>query len=93
MNNLLQYDTMKIVGAKLSAIKIPLILSGLGVGIISSLISLLFINIMLGLLTAFVIKVKFSHLIFILGFIQLGFGILLGLGGSLIATTKIKFRN
>jgi cell division transport system permease protein len=98
-NNRLQYEsnknlysTMKFVGAKISAIKIPIILYSLLIGLISSVICF-FINYMiLHLLTAININLKFSFDFGGIHIITFVIGFSLGLLGSYFASMKVSLK-
>ncbi len=86
------FNTMKLVGAKLSTIKLPLMFNGLFIGIVSGLIAT-------GIFVAFTrflqevnqrIKVVENEMLF--GIFILGTGVILGLLGSYFATRKITLK-
>ncbi len=86
------YNTMKLVGAKLSTIKLPLMFNGLFIGIISGLIAT-------GIFIAFTRflqevnqRIKVIDNEFLFGVFILGIGIILGLLGSYFATRKITLK-
>ncbi len=86
------YNTMKLVGAKLSTIKLPLMFNGLFIGIISGIIATaIFIS-----FTRFLqeinqrIRIIENELMF--GIFIVGVGIVLGLLGSYFATRKITLK-
>jgi|WetSurMetagenome_2_1015567.scaffolds.fasta_scaffold123579_2 cell division transport system permease protein len=86
-------ETMKLVGAKISAIKLPIIITGIIIGILASSITALVIKILVVILyknvnsfiIPFIDNISFYTFIFISGFI-------IGLVGSLIATNAISLR-
>ncbi|MCX6149818.1 MAG: permease-like cell division protein FtsX [Ignavibacteriales bacterium] len=88
-----QLEAMKLVGAKISTIKIPLLISGMAIGTISSLLTILTIK-----LLSIIFKNNFDS--FLLVFINnpsffisvIISGILIGLIGSIIATSSISHR-
>ncbi|MEW6506911.1 MAG: permease-like cell division protein FtsX [Bacteroidota bacterium] len=83
------YNTMKLVGAKISAIKIPILIYSILIGLFSSIICFIINYIILNLLTAINISIKFSidfRVIHIITFIT---GISLGFIGSYFASMKI----
>ncbi len=86
------YNTMKLVGAKLSTIKLPLMFNGLFIGIISGLIAT-------GIFIAFTRflqevnqRIRVIDNEFIFGVFIFGTGIILGLLGSYFATRKITLK-
>jgi len=87
---MVQFNTMKLVGAKLSTIKIPLLLTGIVLGFIASIICIVLFDI-----SYFVFRTLYPRFGFdgYLYFINLGFillGILLGPLGMGIFTKKIS---
>ncbi|HOI30257.1 MAG TPA: permease-like cell division protein FtsX [Melioribacteraceae bacterium] len=98
-NNRLQYEsnknlyrTMKLVGAKLPAIKIPIILYSVLIGLFSSFICFLINYIILNMLTAINISLKFSLAFGAIHIITFVMGLLLGLLGSYFASNRISLK-
>lgn len=87
-----EFNTMKLVGAKLSTVKIPLLITGLIFGILASFICIVIYN--LGILAAkeFYGKLRFENYIFSFNFILLILGILLGPIGTGLFTKTISLR-
>ena len=83
------YLTMKLVGAKTSSMKIPIILNGVIIGLISSLICIILNNLILLLLTKFYDNLNFLPQIQFINIIILSIGMLLGLVGSFASSNKI----
>ena len=83
------YLTMKLVGAKISTMKIPLILNGMIIGIISSLICVILFNVISVLLTKALINFNFTNPIKLMDLFILLIGIVLGFVGSFISSLKI----
>lgn len=85
------FNTMKLVGSKISTIRIPIILNGIFIGVISSVVST-FISIMiLILLTALVNNIRFAEKIIITTSINFVIGISLGIIGSYLSSREISF--
>jgi len=84
------YMTMKLVGAKISTMKIPIILNGIIIGIISSVICILLFNVISVLLTKFLININFNNQIKFIEIIIFIIGISLGFVGSFISSLKIS---
>lgn len=84
------YLTMKLVGAQISTMKIPLILNGIIIGIISSLICLILFNVISVLLTKVLINLNFTNPIKLMDLIILLIGLALGFIGSFISSLKIS---
>lgn len=84
------YLTMKLVGAKTSTMKIPIILNGLLIGMISSLLTLLLYNLTLILLTKVFNNLNFILQVQFLDFLIPVIGLSLGFIGSFISSLKIS---
>lgn len=84
------YLTMKLVGAQIRTMKIPLILNGIIIGIISSLICVILFNVISVLLTKVLINLNFTNPIKLMDLIILLIGIVLGFVGSFISSLKIS---
>jgi cell division transport system permease protein len=84
------YFTMKLVGAQIKTMKIPIILNGLLIGIISSLFTLLFYNITLILLTKVFNNITFIIQVQVVNSLIPVIGISLGFIGSFISSLKIS---
>ncbi len=92
-NNIDLYRTMKLVGSKISSLKIPLFLNGILIGLIAGIVCVIINYIIYYLLTAMINNLKFS--IVIRGqqfFLPLIIGFLLGLLGSIIYSFKISLK-
>lgn len=89
---LTQYNTMKLVGAKLRTIKIPIILNGIVMGIISSIICLgLYFVAMKFISRIYISKYIESEHYYIIGLISL-LGIVFGFLGSYLSTLKVTLK-
>ena len=84
------YQTMKLVGAQISTMKIPLILNGIIIGIISSLICIILFNVISVLLNKVLLNFNFINPIKLMNMIILLIGIALGFIGSFISSLKIS---
>lgn len=84
------YLTMKLVGAKISTMKIPLILNGIIIGVISSLICVVLFNVISVLLAKALINFNFTNPIKLMNLFILLIGIVLGFVGSFISSLKIS---
>lgn len=91
-NNKNLYSTMKLVGAKISAIKIPIILYSLLIGLIASVICFFINYLILHLLTAININLKFSFDFGGIHIITFVIGFTLGLLGSYFASMKVSLK-
>ncbi len=91
-SRLTQYNTMKLVGAKLRTIKIPIILNGIVMGIISSLICLgLYFAVMKFVSHIYISKYIEDEHYYIIGLISL-LGIIFGFLGSYLSTLKVTLK-
>ncbi|NJD23248.1 MAG: hypothetical protein FIA82_11360 [Melioribacter sp.] len=84
------YLTMKLVGAQISTMKIPLILNGIIIGFISSLICILLLSVISILLAKVFINFNFINPIKLMNLIILLIGLALGFIGSFISSLKIS---
>ncbi|MBK7979870.1 MAG: hypothetical protein IPK06_07665 [Ignavibacteriae bacterium] len=87
-----QYTAMKLVGAKLSTIKIPIILNGIFMGILSAIICIIFYFI----IEKFLVQIYAAQFIkeetyYIVGLIS-AIGIVLGFLGSYLSTLKVSLK-
>jgi len=88
-NNRNLYLTMKLVGAKTISMKIPIVLNGVIIGLISSIICIIINNLILILLTKFYYNLNFLPRMQYINILILVIGILLGLIGSIASSNKI----
>ncbi|MCB9250295.1 MAG: hypothetical protein H6613_17960 [Ignavibacteriales bacterium] len=87
-----QYNAMKLVGAKLSTIKIPIILNGIIMGIVSSLICLgLYFFAVNFLSKIYATEFIEKENLYIIGLISL-LGIVLGFLGSYLSTLNVTLK-
>lgn len=84
------YLTMKLVGAQIKTMKIPIVINGLFIGIISSLMTLSFYYIVLISLTKVFNNIRFIVSVQIVDLLIPVIGIFLGLIGSFISSIKIS---
>ncbi|PID59280.1 MAG: hypothetical protein CR986_06640 [Ignavibacteriae bacterium] len=87
-----QYNTMKLVGAKLQAIKIPIFLNGIIIGIVAATICLALYLVFLNFVTKFynITYFEFNETYFYIMLYALG--ILLGFLGSYFATLNVSLK-
>ena len=83
------FRTMRLVGGKIGSIRIPVILNGLLIGIISSVICLAFFNLAAVLLTASLNNLKFGKYYFAINVIIVVISISLGIVGSYLSSLLI----
>ncbi|MBK7107265.1 MAG: hypothetical protein IPH62_18480 [Ignavibacteriae bacterium] len=91
-SRLTQYNTMKLVGAKLATIKIPIILNGIVMGIFSSIICIAFYfvieNFLAQIYAAQFIKNETYYIVVLI----IVLGIILGFLGSYLSTLKVSLK-
>ncbi len=85
------FNTMKLVGSKISAIRIPIVLNGFFIGLISSLLSVIILISVSILLTALLNNIRFTEKIIFLTIINFMIGIMLGVIGSYLSSREIQF--
>lgn len=87
-----EYNTMKLVGAKLRTIKIPILLNGVIMGLIASAICLtifyFFYNFILKFYNTDFIQINTQYLVVTVVLL----GIILGFGGSFLATLNVTLK-
>lgn len=86
------FDTMKLVGAKVSTIKLPLILYGILVGVIASVICMIIYMVTLNLISRIYEQFKITEWLVMFNAVILILGVSFGLIGSLLATRKISLK-
>ncbi len=87
-----QYNTMKLVGARLKTIKIPIILNGIIIGFIASIICMISFNLIIVIISNMYKKINFEESIYYLNIIILFLSLLFGIVGSLLLSQKITLR-
>ncbi len=84
------YLTMSLVGAQIKTMKIPIVINGLFIGIISSILTLIFYYAVIILLTNILNRANFIPLVGVVEFLIPVIGISLGVIGSYISALKIS---
>jgi len=87
-----QYNTMKLVGAKLSTIKIPILLNGILMGLLASALCIGLYFLFLSLIAKFYRSFPMRDLTYYLIGIIITLGILLGFIGSFLSTLRISLK-
>lgn len=87
-----QYTTMKLVGAKLSALKIPLYINGIINGLAAAVISIIILNLLILLFKKFYGNIKFDNYIYFFNLILFLLGCFFGLIGGYFSTGKISLK-
>ncbi|MBU2492764.1 MAG: permease-like cell division protein FtsX [Bacteroidetes bacterium] len=87
-----QFNTMKLVGAKLSALKIPLYITGIVTGLIAALFSIILFNTAALLFEKLYSNVRLNDYIYFFNLILLLLGCFFGLVGGLFSTSKISLK-
>lgn len=90
-SNWRQIETMKLVGAKLSSIKIPILFNGILVGLISSLMTFLILNIFQLLIGENIVYATRS-MVFTVNLAVFISGPLVGFSGSMMASRKVSLK-
>ncbi len=85
-----QYSTMKLVGAKLSAIKIPLLITGMILGVISALFCIVTFDLLYFGFKTFYPSIRFDNYIYIINFGFVLLGLLFGPIGIGFYTKKLS---
>ena len=91
-NKIEKYNTMKLVGAKLSTLKIPIYLTGFLFGIAAAVISITLIFGLTQFIQRFYYNFNFLNYIYFGTFIILISGIFYGMLGSLITSRSINLK-
>lgn len=86
------YATMKLVGAKLSTLKIPFYINGIIIGTLSAIASIIINYLILTMLTAIYNNLKFSQQLFNLHIFTFSIGIFLGLVGSYLSSLNLTLK-
>lgn len=84
------YKTMKYVGTKESAMKIPIVLNGFMVGFIASILVAIIFNLIYIILTGMVINLKLAQQNYLFNLFIFVIGITLGLTGSILSSRTIS---
>jgi cell division transport system permease protein len=84
------YNTMKLVGAKLNTIRIPLLLRGIIIGVLSSILSIIIINVIIITLETFSQQIKFVPSLYFINFVLVLLGLMLGPVGTGIFSKKVS---
>jgi len=87
-----QYNTMKLVGAKLGTIKIPIMLNGILMGFIAALICISLYVLVFNFISKFYSDFSINEFDYYFALLAVALGVLLGFIGSFLATLKISLR-
>jgi len=87
-----QYNIMKLVGAKLNSIKIPLLLTGFILGISASLICIIIFNIIYFFSQTIYPNIRFDNYLYFINFVFVFLGIILGPLGIGFFTKKLTLK-
>lgn len=91
-NKLEKYNTMKLVGAKLSTLKIPIYFTGFIFGVIASVISITLIIFLSEFIQRFYYNFNFINYIYISSLIIFFLGVFYGILGSIITSRGISLK-
>jgi cell division transport system permease protein len=89
---MIQFNTMKLVGAKLSTIKIPLLLTGVILGVVASLFTIVLFNSIYLIFRALYPNFRFDNYLYFINFGFVLLGLLLGPIGMGFFTKKISLK-
>lgn len=92
LHNNEKFNSMKFVGAKLSTLKIPLILRGLVIGISASFLSMIIASVILITLQSFSNQFRFVPSLYFINFVILLLGLLLGPIGTGIFNKRVSLK-
>jgi len=87
-----QYNIMKLVGAKLNSIKIPLLITGFILGIISSSICIIIFNVLYFFSQTIYPNIRFDNYLYFINFVFVFLGIILGPLGIGFFTKKLSLK-
>ena len=87
-----QFNTMKLVGAKLSTIKVPLFLTGIILGVISAILCMVTFDTIYYLSKTFYPQIRFDNYIYFLNFVFLFLGLILGPIGIGFYTKQLSLK-
>ncbi|MBZ0178358.1 MAG: permease-like cell division protein FtsX [Melioribacteraceae bacterium] len=87
-----EFDTMRLVGSKISNIKIPIFLVNLVIGFSASVVSLIIVNFVIYVIQKTYFTFSFTILIYFTNFIILSLGLLFGFLNGLFSTRKMNLK-
>ncbi|MFC2135552.1 cell division protein FtsX [Bacteroidota bacterium] len=87
-----QFNTMKLVGANLRAIKIPIVLHSIFLGIFSAIICMAIFILLVLLLTKIYYNLKFINILYLFNIVIFLLGIIFGLIGSYFSIRGISLK-
>ncbi len=89
---MVEFNTMKLVGAKLSTIKIPLMIKGIIYGIIAALINSLFFYVIFITFIKYDIEIQFVNTFYFFNLLPVVLSVLLGVAASGLFTKKLTLQ-
>ncbi|MBN1301035.1 MAG: hypothetical protein JW995_07440 [Melioribacteraceae bacterium] len=92
LHNKIHYKTMKLVGAKLSTLRIPLFIRGVILGTASGVLSVIIFNTILITVRQISVHFEFVSLTYFINFILIILGIILGPIGTGIFSKKLSLK-
>ncbi|MBU2506670.1 MAG: permease-like cell division protein FtsX [Bacteroidetes bacterium] len=92
LQRIVHFNTMKLVGAKVSTIKIPLMLSGIIMGTLAALINVILITVIFVTIGYFYKEFQFVRILYFLNFVLLILGVILGPIGSGLFAKRISLK-
>lgn len=91
-NKLNQYETMKLVGTKLSAIKLPIYMSGIIIGVLASICSTFVFTAIIYIVKKLYPAVQFGNITDLIIYFELFLGVYFGIMGPFFSTKKISLK-
>lgn len=88
----IQFNTMKLVGAKLSTLKIPLIIRGLILGFMSAIIAIIISNVIFITFRNFYPQIQFVNILYFINFMLIVLGLILGPIGTGIFSKGLSLK-
>lgn len=91
-NKLIQYETMKLVGTKLSAIKIPIYLSGIIIGLLAAVCAAFIFTALIYFVKKLYPSLQFGNIADMVIYFEVFLGIYFGIMGPFFSTKKISLK-
>lgn len=91
-NKLIQYETMKLVGTKLSAIKIPIYLSGIIIGLLAAVCATFIFTVLVYFVKKLYPSLQLGSIIDMIIYFEVFLGIYFGIMGPFFSTKKISLK-
>ena len=86
------YDIMKLVGARLNSIKVPILIFGTLIGFIASLLSIFLLNLLLFWLNKYIYDFNFTRVVLLINPIIIAAGCIFGFISSYVSSRMITLK-